>query len=153
MADHSPTERELCNEVRTVCAANRLRAAARGMTQRYDAALAPCGLRVTQIPILVALRLRGPVPITPLAENVGLDRTTLTRNLKVLEQRGLVRTFVHDGDARMRIVSITPQGSRALSAALARWEQVQETVEEQFGRERLRALYGELAELSAAVGG
>ena len=71
----------------------------------------------------------------------------------MLEQRGLLRTSAHEGDARMRIVSITPQGSRALSSALERWERVQEQVEEQFGRERLRALHGELAALSAAVGG
>lgn len=122
------------------------------MTRVYDAAVTPGGPKVTQMPILVALGAGGDQPVTTLAENLGLDRTTLTRNLKVLDARGLVRTAEHEGDARVRMVSLTPEGSRALSRALARWRDVQAEVEERFGADRLRALYDELAALSAAVG-
>ena len=148
----SADDLELCVRLRATCACDRLRRSTRGITQLYEAAIASSGLKATQLPILVGLGLAGELPLTSLADALELDRTTLTRNLKVLEQRGLVRTSAQEGDARMRIVSITPQGSRALSSALARWEQVQEQVEQQFGRERLRALHGELAALSAAVG-
>lgn len=144
----SATEEALCHQVRTVCAANRLRKAARGITHRYDAALAPSGIRVTQLPILVALRLKGSVPITALAEALGLDRTTLTRNLRLLGTRGLVTMSVGEDDARMRMAALTAEGSDALAQALELWQGVQRTVEEELGRARLHSLYEELAALS-----
>jgi DNA-binding MarR family transcriptional regulator len=125
----------------------------RGLTALYDAALAPSGLKVTQLPILVALGSAGDLPITTLAGALALDRTTLTRNLHVLEERGLVCVGADDEDGRVRVASLTPGGAEALSAALARWEGVQRSVEARFGERRLRALYDELAALSAAVGG
>lgn len=137
-----------------MCACNQLRRATRGITALYDAAMASSGLKVTQLPILVGLGSSGDVPVTALAEALALDRTTLTRNLRVLEDRGLIATVEDADDARVRIVSLTLEGSRVLSGALARWREVQASVEEQYGRERLRALYAELAELtefSAAV--
>ena len=145
-------ERRLCAEVRATCACTQLRRTTRGITAVYDAALAPSGLKATQLPILVALGSAGPLSMTRLADVLALDRTTLTRNLGLLEQRGLIGSRVDEGDARVRVVSLAPAGSRALTEALARWQDVQHAVEEEFGRERLRALHGELAALAAAVG-
>ena len=140
-----------CAQVRTMCASNQLRRASRGMTHAYDAAMGDSGLKVTQLPILVALGSAGDLPVTALAGALGLDRTTLTRNLRVLEARGLVCTVAHPDDARVRLVSLTPEGSDVLAGALARWADAQARVEERFGAERLRALYDELAALSDAV--
>ena len=144
-------ELALCGQAHAMCACERLRRAARGVTQLYDAALASSGLKVTQLPILVGLAIAGPLPITALADALGLDRTTLTRNAGVLEQRGLGAIVEHDDDARMRMLSLTPQGSSVLSAALERWSAVHEQVQARFGSERLQALYAELEALSAAV--
>ncbi len=151
MADVVAEDLELCLRMRTMCACNQLRRSARGMTQVYDAGMGPGSLKVTQMPILVGLGAGGDQPLTSLAEVLGLDRTTLTRNLRVLEERGLVRTAPDAHDARVRIVSITPAGAEELSAALARWERVQARVEDRFGAQRLRALYDELDALAAAV--
>ena len=134
-----------------MCACNQLRRASRGITQLYDVAMAPSGLKVTQLPILVALGSVGDLSVTTLADALALDRTTLTRNLKVLEDRGLVRMGESDDDARVRVVSLTLEGSAALSAGLKRWEEIQSMVEEHFGRDRLKALYGELAALGDAL--
>jgi DNA-binding MarR family transcriptional regulator len=147
----SARELDLCMQVRTMCACNGLRRVTRGVTQHYDAVVADSGLKVTQLPILVALGSAGDLPVTVLAAAVALDRTTLTRNLRVLEEHGFVRTYAHEEDARMRVVSLTPEGSAVLGAALERWETVQDEVQERFGSERLRALLGELAALSAAL--
>ena len=151
MAYLTHQELDVCSQVRAMCACNQLRRATRGITQLYDAALAPSGLKVTQLPILVALGSAGDLPVTTLADALALDRTTLTRNLRVLESRALVRTSESETDARVRMVSLTLEGSRVLSGALPRWEQMHRAVEERFGRERLIALYGELAALGAAV--
>jgi DNA-binding MarR family transcriptional regulator len=151
MTDVPAEDLELCRRMRAMCACNRLRRSARGITQVYESGMGPEGLKVTQMPVLVALGAAGDQPVSALAEILGLDRTTLTRNLRVLEGRDLVATRPHEDDARVRMVSLTPAGAEALSAALARWEQVQSRVEERFGADRLRALYEELEALSAAV--
>ena len=145
-------ELDLCMQVRAMCACNQLRRATRGVTQLYEAALLTSGLKVTQLPILVGLGHVGDLSVSTLADALALDRTTLTRNLKVLEARGLVRTSESEDDARVRMVSLTLEGSDVLSSALRRWEEMQRMVEKRFGRERLAALYSELDALSDAVG-
>jgi DNA-binding MarR family transcriptional regulator len=151
MADVATKDLELCRRMRAMCACNQLRRSARGMTQVYDAGMGPGSLKVTQMPILVGLGAGGDQTLTSLAAVLGLDRTTLTRNLRGLEERDLVRTAPDPHDARVRIVSLTPAGAEELSAVLARWERVQAQVEARFGVERLRALYDELDALAAAV--
>ncbi len=144
-------ELEVCWEVRRLCACDQLRRVTRGVTQVYDNAVGPSGLRITQLPIFVGLASEGDLPLTALADALALDRTTLTRNLKVLEDRGFIRTYEHADDARVRMVSMTLEGSAMLTGALERWAQVQEFVEERFGRERLVALEDELTALSKAL--
>jgi DNA-binding MarR family transcriptional regulator len=142
--------RAACAEVRADCACSSLRRAAREITQRYERALAPSGIKATQFPILVALGAGEPLAIVPLAEGLWLDRTTLTRNLRILEGRGLVAVGVAEHDARMRLASITGEGLRVLAHALELWRAEQHDVAEAFGQERLRALFGDLSELTHA---
>jgi DNA-binding MarR family transcriptional regulator len=143
---------DLCAQVRAMCACNQLRRASRGVTQHYEIGMAPSGVKVTQLPILVALGSEGDLSITRLAGALSLERTSLTRNLGVLEKRGLIRIVEREDDARVRMVSLTRAGADVLSGALARWEEMQNVVEERFGRPRLEALYGELVALSDVVG-
>jgi DNA-binding MarR family transcriptional regulator len=114
--------------------------------------MAASSVKVTQLPILVGLRSEGDLSVTRLAGAVSLDRTTLTRNLSVLEKRGLIRMTEDLDDARVRMVSITPEGEDVLTGALASWAGVQDFVETRFGEERLRALYAELGALADAIG-
>ncbi len=147
----TPEELEVCWEVRRTCACDQLRRVTRGITQVYDDAVVASGLRITQLAIFVGLASEGDMPLSVLADRLALDRTTLTRNLKVLEDRGLIRIYEHADDARVRMISMTLEGSRMLTAALERWAKVQEFVEERFGRERLLALESELSAFSKAV--
>ena len=75
----------------TPCVCNTLRRATRAVTAMYDATLAPSGLRITQFSVLIALARLGPLPVSRLAAEVVLDRSTMGRNLDPLERRGLVR--------------------------------------------------------------
>jgi DNA-binding MarR family transcriptional regulator len=142
---------DLCTQVRAMCACNQLRRATRTVTQLYETGMAPSGIKVTQLPILVALGSEGDLSMTRLAGALSLDRTSLTRNLSVLEARGLIRIVEHEDDARVRMVSLTRDGARALSGALARWEEMQNVVQERFGTPRLEALYDELVALSDVI--
>ena len=105
-------------EFETPCACAALRRAARA----YDAALAPSGLRITQFSIL---RRLGPLPVTRLAAEAVLDRSTMGRNLNPLERRGLVRIKVGNADQRERIAHLTAAGETAIAAALPHWRKAQ----------------------------
>jgi DNA-binding MarR family transcriptional regulator len=107
-------------------------------------------LRATQFPIVVALAAAGPLPVTRLAQALGLDRTTLTRNMRALLDQGLIA--VADGeDRRTRVVALTPKGRERLTEALGMWEQAQASVEARFGLGALRGLHGELSRLTELV--
>ena len=102
-----------------------LRRATRAVTAAYDAALAPAGLRVTQFSVLRTLARLGPLPITRLAAEVELDRSTMGRNLDPLERRGLVRFEASKTDQRERLAHLTADGAAAIEAALPHWREAQ----------------------------
>ncbi|GJE58149.1 hypothetical protein MPOCJGCO_0227 [Methylobacterium trifolii] len=102
-----------------------LRRAARAVTSAYDAALEPVGLRVTQFSVLRTLKRLGAVPVTRLALEAALDRSTMGRNLDPLERRGLVQVTVGASDQRERVAQITPAGRAAIEAALPYWRAAQ----------------------------
>jgi len=151
MGSLSARELELCAKVSAVCACNQLRRASRELTRHYDAALAQSGLAATQLPILVTLGSKGELPITILADVLSLDRTTLTRNLKILEARGLVQIVAREDDARVHLAALTSEGARVLGEALERWEEVQTRIEREFDPARLRNLSRELDALREAA--
>lgn len=131
-----------------MCACFNVRKTARVVTQLYDEALRPTGLRVTQFSLLMATKNLERVTVTRLAKMGVMDRTTLTRNLQPLEKQGLIR--IESGeDRRERQVTLTPRGQQALAKAFPLWEKAQARVAEGFGQERLQQLYTELADLRA----
>ena len=130
------------------CACSRLRRAARAITQLYDDALMPTGLRVTQLSLLRTLQRQGPLRIGQLATANLLDRTALSRNLDPLAARKLV-AILRGRDARTREVTLTRQGAAALASAAPLWDSAQRDVTRRIGRERLDELYGVLREIEA----
>ncbi|HEY0343074.1 MAG TPA: MarR family winged helix-turn-helix transcriptional regulator [Solirubrobacteraceae bacterium] len=108
-------------------------------------------MRATQLPILVVLGADGDVSVRMLAEALSVDDSALGRDLKVLEDRGLIRIAEREEDTRAPTLSLTPEGSRVLAGALELLQAVQHSVVGQLGRPRLQALYDELDALSAAV--
>jgi DNA-binding MarR family transcriptional regulator len=130
------------------CACSRLRRATRAVTQLYDDALAPIGLRVTQLSLLRTLQRRGTLRIGELADQNLLDRTALSRNLDPLAERRLV-AIVPGRDARTREVTLTKQGIAAIAAAAPHWEKVQREVVRHVGRNRLDGLYEILRDIES----
>jgi DNA-binding MarR family transcriptional regulator len=113
--------------------------AARLVTQRYDDALRPAGLRIMQFTLLARLHAVDRVTMTALAEQASLDRTTLTRNLKPLIERGYVRVIAGK-DQRERLVTVTERGREALREALPLWERAQTSMTDGLGQEATSAL-------------
>jgi DNA-binding MarR family transcriptional regulator len=112
----------------TLCACTLLRRVTRELTATYDVALAPSGLRITQFSILRRLARLGPLPVTRLASEAALDRSTMGRNLDPLERQGLVRIEVGEADQRERVVHLTAAGTAAIETALPYWREVQQRV-------------------------
>ena len=126
------------------CTNANLRKATRAVTQIYDAALQPAGLRATQFALLGALAKRGEMPLTQLAEALVMDRTTLTRNLKPLVGKGLIQIGV-GADQRVRSISLTEEGRHAVKEAAAYWRKAQSRLVKGLGQERWRSLLDDLA--------
>ena len=127
----------------TACACFNVRRAGRQLTQQYDEALRPVGLRGTQFSLLAVLEARGGLSIGSLAQAMGMDRTTLTRNLRLLERDGLVAS-VAGNDRRYREIHLTGPGREKVAAALPLWHSAQERAVERLGPERFAALLAEL---------
>ena len=113
------------------------------VTQAYDAALQPSGLRATQFTLLATLAQSGDLPMTQLAEAMVMDRTTLTRNLKPLVEKDFVRVQP-DADQRVRRIVLTDTGLKAFEAALPRWQEAQSRLVEGLQPDRWMALLGAL---------
>ena len=114
------------------CACLNFRKASRSVTQLYDDILAPTGLRSTQFVILVAVAACGPSSIARVARELVMDASTLSRNLKPLEARGLLEREAGP-TGRVRFVTLTPAGRRALADAMPLWEKAQQAFLEEFG--------------------
>lgn len=109
------------------CLAARKRA--REVTRAYEDALRPVGLRATQFSVLAALAQLGSSPLTPLADLLGVERTTLTRSADLLVKRGLLREVQGD-DRRLRRLRVTAEGASLLECALPLWRAVQRRIDE-----------------------
>ena len=137
----------------TSCNCALLRQAARRATALYDAAMAPHGLRISQYALLGRLHRKGPCSLRALAAELGLDRTTLGRNLRPLERDGLVAAAQDEGDRRVRRLEITEAGYTRLAAARPAWEEAQARFETRFGPERSADLRAVLRDLSGRLSG
>jgi DNA-binding MarR family transcriptional regulator len=118
------------------------------LTQLYDDAMAPSGLRITQFSLLRTVARDGKARISDLAATLLLDRTALSRNLDPLIARGLL-AVTPGRDARTREVGLTRSGAAALKAAIPYWKRAQTDVAKRLGRDRLDVLITTLAEVES----
>jgi DNA-binding MarR family transcriptional regulator len=117
-----------------------LRKASRRISQLYDSALEPCGLRTTQRAILAQIARSGTPLLGELAEAMVMDRGALTHNLKPLERDRLVDIRVDPDDRRNRLVVLTSAGGRKLEESASLWQNAQASFERAFGRAKSTAL-------------
>ncbi|ATH82787.1 MarR family winged helix-turn-helix transcriptional regulator [Pseudomonas sp. KHPS1] len=131
----------------TSCLCTQLRRASRGVTRRYDDALAAVGLGAAQFSLLRHVQRLGQPSISALADAMGLDRSTLGRNLRVLQEQELLQ-LGEGRDLRAREVRLTEAGLQRIEQALPLWEQVQRELNARLGEDRrteLMALLDQLA--------
>lgn len=134
------------------CACFNLRKASRTITQLFDRALQPGGLRGTQFSILAVLSFMGTTTVTKLSRNLVMDRTTLTRNLRPLEQKGYIGVSAGK-DLRTRTVEMTDKGMKVLRKAYPLWKETQTKIIHKLGKNRFQSLIRDLSEISSLYAG
>jgi DNA-binding MarR family transcriptional regulator len=132
------------------CLFQRTRTAARTVTRFYDDELRPTGLRATQANVLANIAARGELSISALSDELGMDRTTLTRNLRPLEQRGLV-ALSPEARHRTRLVRLTPTGFAALGEIAQCWERAQTALEHSLGTRGVANVREGIAAITASA--
>lgn len=122
------------------CTHFKLRQLVRSVARLYDAEIAEAGLKGTQFSLLSHVAAFGPITPTELAERMGLDASTLTRNLRPLVEQG----WVIQGpgvNARERLVRITPEGSAKHAEAKLCWKRAQQALNRTLGNDSVVELH------------
>jgi len=128
------------------CTCFHLRRATRRVTQIYDHELAAVDLSLNQYSILRRTQ-RGPRVLGELAEELGMDRTTLSRNLKPLLDSGLLDES-RGKDARQRLIVLSDAGHARLKAAIPHWQHAQHLIDSAFGADAVARLHIDLNALT-----
>jgi DNA-binding MarR family transcriptional regulator len=134
----------------SACACFNARNAARAITDLYDEALAPGGLRLSQFAILLAIRHRHGATMQEIASELGLDPSTMTRTLRPLEDQELVRARPGD-DKRAKTLELTADGNQALRTCLALWRNAQEALRRKIGSQIFDRLNEDLVAVVRAL--
>jgi len=124
-----------------------LRRVARAVTQFFDSEVRRHGIRPTQTPILEALQAKNGWGMAELSEWLGMERTTLLRNLRPLQRDGLVRAKGGGRGGRVE-VQITEKGRTALAKMLPAWRSAQDKVVAILGQERWSAIIRDLEDVA-----
>ena len=132
------------------CLFMRTRAAARAVTRLYDDELRSTGFRATQANLLATVAAKGELSISALADELGMDRTTLTRNLRPLEQRKLL-TLSPEGRHRTRLVTLTSAGKAMLPDIARGWERAQTRLERSLGETGVASVRRSSAAITASA--
>lgn len=132
------------------CLCANLRRAARALTQRYDEALRPLGITITQFTILQALSLAGKVTQGRLGEVLAMDSTTLTRTLAIMGKRGWISSQP-GADRRERRLSLSGAGKLMFNRVLPHWQRTQLELGTRFGQERWNNLMNAINDVTSAV--
>lgn len=139
MPNASKEEKWLASSTSGPCVCSQLRRTARKVSALYDSALASSGLTVTQHALLVNIARTEQISVTALAARLGMDRTTLSRNLRPLEKALLIAT-VRSDDRRERLLRVSALGRRKLQRSYDLWESAQERFAFEAGVELLHKL-------------
>lgn len=132
------------------CTSFKTKQFSRLIARQCDVELAASGLKTSQYSLLTHVLRRGPINLGDLALRMGLSLATLSRNLKPLEEQGWVLRTA-GGDARVRMVTITPAGTRKQQQTHKLWELAQERINALIGMDDVLALHAVINRCTANV--
>lgn len=143
-------ERNIYDKKPSTCNCLNMRRASQAITEVYDEFLAPSNLKIGQFSLLKHIDKLGPVSVSDLALIIRLDRTTLVRNLKPLEERGFVTDISTEG-TRNRQLKLTDKGIEVYKSAEELWAKAQGFLEEYLGIDNIDIFTTLLSKIEALV--
>lgn len=143
-------DRNIYNKKSSPCNCLNIRRASQAITEVYDEFLAPSNLKIGQFSLLKHINELEPVSVSDLARIIRLDRTTLVRNLKPLEEKGLVTDIASKG-TRNRQLKLTDNGFETYKLAEQLWEKAQSFLVEYLGENNIDTFTALLSKIEALV--
>ena len=153
MAKQIQVDLEACREVADTCPRNLLQRVAHETGRRFQTGFDEHGISGQQFSLMVAISLHPEPTVVRLAELRRLDQTTMSRNIQVMVELGLVRTEPSKADGRVRVIRLTAKACRTLNAALGSWQEARDEFVERMGQERSQRLMSLLREISDLLDG
>lgn len=147
----APDESEAVRLIEADCVCFRMQRASRAIGHHFDVAFRPLQINNWQFTLLASIARPDPLTVNGLAEHLGMDRTTTTKNLRPLERRGLLEIQRDPHDARARRIVLTGAGRELLSAAFDHWRRANAAVTSKFSDAELASLRSAL-DTAARVG-
>ena len=141
----------MTKQMYTDCYCTQLRRASSGLTKIYDDALRPQGLKITQFSMLRGLQRLGRATLSALADELALDRTTMSRGVKPLIDAGWIDSSTGESDAREKLLELSDQGRKKLKDAMPAWSKAQEKFEAQMGQSDKPAANKRLVDLLVSL--
>jgi len=132
------------------CACATVRRAARAVTQLYDRHLRASDIEGTQFALLSVLKSQGPCSQAAIGERFALDKTTLSRNLTLLKNKGWIESAAAE-DGRERRYVLTAVGERRLGAARPAWRRAQEHLRSSMTEKEWDAMWKAFRALTTAA--
>ena len=148
MTENRAKNKQKAAEIGQTCICFNLRKAMRLLTAHYDQIMKPTGLKITQFSLLMALLYQDAISVSQLANNLGMDRTTLSRNVRLLEQKDLIAVFT-GADRREQCLVLTDKGKETIELAIPFWEQAQAEVITRFGEEWVQVFLSNLKQFNS----
>lgn len=127
------------NPVNSPCYCLMLRRAASSVTDMYDKALAEYGITLNQFSIIINLNNMSMATTTELAQQIGLERSTLVRNLKAIMAMGYIENVSGENE-RNNHLKVTSSGRHLLKLTIPVWQSVQDKISESLGSENAALL-------------
>jgi len=148
MTENLTPLRDIAARVGRECLCLPIQRASRTIGRHYDEALRPLDLNNWQFTLLMSLNKTPSPTMNELANSLGMDRTTVTANLKPLERRGYVEIRRDETDGRAKRIALTPEGESVLRQAFNYWEVANAAVAKVLTPESQAALRGALQSLA-----
>ena len=132
------------------CACATVRRAARAVTQLYDGHLRASDIEGTQFALLSVFKSQGPCSQAAISERFALDKTTLSRNLTLLKNKGWIE-LAEAEDGRERRYVLTAAGERRLAAGRPAWRRAQEHLRSSMTEKEWDAMWKAFRTLTTAA--
>jgi DNA-binding MarR family transcriptional regulator len=142
--------RESSLHMKKYCASLNLRRAARVITRHYDRALRSAGVTATQLPLLAAINSGVNTSISSLADELDLERSSVSRELDGLGRLSLIE-FSSGIDKRATAITLTARGHKTLAAAFAAWQEAHDAITAAYGNEAFEAYLTQTRSLGRTV--